>query len=217
MIAKTLNARIVPHMTRLSAPSSRPCDVFINHRGIDTKRTIAGLLFQHLSRLGLKPFLDSKSLRPGDGLFEKIDPAIQNCQVGLAVFSQRYCESYFCLHELALMRESKKKVVPVFCDVKPSELQIKDNRLCSTKELERFHRALEEAKNIVGLTFDTINGLVTLPAPFHHGIASWFENFGTFVILFSHGIHMFYFLIKNIGNLWSWFFYLFIMRLGYPY
>ncbi|KAJ4838624.1 hypothetical protein Tsubulata_044112 [Turnera subulata] len=135
-----------------------PCDIFINHRGIDTKRTISGLLYDHLSRLGLRPFLDSKNMKPGDKLFDHIDPAIRGCKVGVAVFSPRYCDSYFCLHELALMMESRKKVVPIFCDVKPSELQVKNNGSCPAKELQRFAHALEEAKYTVGLTFDTSKG-----------------------------------------------------------
>ena len=165
MISKTLSTRILKPSTRLARPSCDPCDVFINHRGIDTKRTIAGLLFQHLSSLGFNPFLDSKSMRPGDKLFEKIDPAIRSCRVGVAVFSKKYCESHFCLHELALMMECKKKVVPIFCDVKPSELRIKNNGNSSNKELERYQRALEEAKNTVGLTFDTLKGSVTIFLP----------------------------------------------------
>ncbi|KAL3519691.1 hypothetical protein ACH5RR_017840 [Cinchona calisaya] len=134
------------------------CDVFINHRGIDTKKNVAGLLYDHLRRLRLRPFLDSKNMKPGDKLFEKIDMGIQQCKVGVAVFSPNYCKSYFCLHELARMMESKKKVVPIFCNVKPSELQVIDNGICPSEELERFSRALEGAKYTVGLTFDTSTG-----------------------------------------------------------
>lgn len=161
MVSKALTSstQILRSVSRIPPSNPKPsCDIFINHRGTDTKRTIAGLLYQHLSSLGYHPFLDSKSMKPGDKLFEKIDIAVRNCRVGLAVFSPRYCESYFCLHELALMMECKKKIVPIFCDLKPSELHVKDNGSCSTKELDRFHKAVEESKNIVGLTFDTLNG-----------------------------------------------------------
>lgn len=138
-----------------------PCDVFINHRGIDTKRNVAGLLYHHLGGLRLRPFLDSKSMRPGDKLYDKIDVAIRQCKVGVAVFSPMYCDSYFCLHELSLMMETGKKVVPIFCDVKPSELRVKDNgRSCPTPDLEKFRLALEEAKCTVGITFDTVRGYI---------------------------------------------------------
>uniref|UniRef100_A0A0A0L2L7 TIR domain-containing protein n=1 Tax=Cucumis sativus TaxID=3659 RepID=A0A0A0L2L7_CUCSA len=88
----------------------KPCDVFINHRGVDTKKTVAALLYDRLVRVNLRPFLDYKNMKPGDKLFDEIHGAIRKCKVGVAVFSPRYCESYFCLHELAMMFESNKKV-----------------------------------------------------------------------------------------------------------
>ena len=97
-------------------------------------------------------------MKPGDKLFDKIDTAISGCKVGVAVFSPQYCKSYFCLHELAHLMEAKKKVIPVFCDVKPSELIIKDHRRSPKHELDRFQSALDEAKYTVGLTFDSSNG-----------------------------------------------------------
>ncbi|TYH30173.1 hypothetical protein ES288_A01G073000v1 [Gossypium darwinii] len=137
---------------------NKACDVFINHRGIDTKRTIATLLYDHLSRLNLQPFLDNKNMKPGDKLFDNIDNAIKNCKVGITVFSPNYCKSYFCLHELALIMESKKKVIPIFCDIKPSQLALVNNVTAPDKDLERFKLAIEEAKNTVGLTFDSLKG-----------------------------------------------------------
>ncbi|CAA0817903.1 Toll-Interleukin-Resistance (TIR) domain family protein [Striga hermonthica] len=148
------------HVLRPSPATSQaePCDVFINHRGVDTKRNVAGLLHSHLGALGLRPFLDSKSMKPGDRLFEKINAAIRDCRVGIAVFSPMYCDSYFCLHELTRMMELRKRVVPVFCDVKPSDLRVRDDGSCPPKDLDRFRSALDEAKLTVGLTFDTRTG-----------------------------------------------------------
>ncbi|PSR95679.1 TMV resistance protein like [Actinidia chinensis var. chinensis] len=156
-----LQRQILSHQSRTPAENklrARPCDVFINHRGIDTKRTVASLLYDHLVRLNLRPFLDSKNMKPGDKLFDKIDSAIRGCKIGVAVFSTRYCDSYFCLHELAMIMESKKKVIPIFCDVKPSELRVVDDGSVSPLEVQRFRAALEEAKYTVGLTFDSLNG-----------------------------------------------------------
>lgn len=151
------------HHNQIQTIIKPPCDVFINHRGIDTKKTIAGLLYDHLSRLRIKPFLDSKNMKPGDKLFDHIDKAILGCKVGVAVFSPRYCDSYFCLHELALIMETKKKVIPIFCDVKPSQLHVKDRGSYSPQEIRRFKWALEEAKYTVGLTFDTHEGYSRRP------------------------------------------------------
>ncbi|KAM7249757.1 hypothetical protein ACFE04_020480 [Oxalis oulophora] len=142
----------------INNPQKPTCDVFINHRGNDTKRTVAGLLYSDLSQLGIKSFLDCKNMKAGDRLFDKINRGIRDCKIGVAVFSPRYCESYFCLHELALLMETKRRVIPIFVDVKPSDLFVKDDGSCSRQELERFRFGLEEAKNTVGLTFDTLNG-----------------------------------------------------------
>lgn len=146
----------------LFKPVTSKCDAFINHRGVDTKRTIAGLLYDHLTRLHVHPFLDSKNLKPGDKLFQKIDSSIRNCKVGIALFSPRYSESYWCLHELSLLLEMNKKVIPIFWDVKPSELRVKDNGSCSAYDLQRFNWALEETKYTVGFTFDSIKGYIFL-------------------------------------------------------
>ncbi|KAK9051729.1 hypothetical protein SSX86_028357 [Deinandra increscens subsp. villosa] len=144
--------------TAVLSPQQPPCDIFINHRGIDTKKNVAGLLFDHLTRLRLRPFLDSKNMKPGDKLFDKIDNAINGCKVGVAVFSPRYCQSYFCLHELTRIVEARKKVIPIFCDVKPSELTVKNIWRSPKHEIDRFESALEDAKYTVGLTFDSSNG-----------------------------------------------------------
>ncbi|KAI4299334.1 hypothetical protein L6164_032803 [Bauhinia variegata] len=150
-------------MQRLSAEIcskvARPaCDVFLNHRGIDTKRTLVGLLYDNLTKHKVKPFLDSMDMKPGDRLFDHIDKSIQECKVGVAVFSPRYFDSYFCLHELALLREYNKPLIPIFYDVKPSQLKVNHNGSFSPEELHRFRLALEEAKRTVGLTYNSSNG-----------------------------------------------------------
>ncbi|KAI4371078.1 hypothetical protein MLD38_019351 [Melastoma candidum] len=138
-------------------PAMKGYDVFLSHRGIDTRRTVTVLLHDRLAGLGLRPFLDCKSMVPGDRLFERIDSAVLECRLGVAILSPRYCDSYHCLHELALMMESKKKVIPIFCDVKPSELHVSDSVICSSNEAQRFNAALEEARNIVGIPFNSAN------------------------------------------------------------
>ncbi|XP_028775512.1 toll/interleukin-1 receptor-like protein [Neltuma alba] len=132
-------------------------DVFINHRTVDTRHTVVRLLYDHLTHQGCKPFLDAETLKPGDRLLDTIDKAIRGCKVGVAVFSPRYCESYFCLHELSLLVGSKKRIVPIFYDVKPLQLRVEDSAIlsCSQKDLKRFNLAIEEAKSIVGLPFDS--------------------------------------------------------------
>ncbi|KAF8389307.1 hypothetical protein HHK36_026000 [Tetracentron sinense] len=159
-LVKKFGRRVLCYQ-RSTQTQARPWDVFINHRGIDTKRSVAGLLYDHLTLLKLHPFMDNKNMNPGDKLFETIDSAIRNCKVGIAIFSPHYCESYFCLRELTTLMESEKTVIPIFVDIKPSELRVMDNGsygVIGVQELQRFRWALGKAKYTVGLTFDSYNG-----------------------------------------------------------
>ncbi|XLU68354.1 hypothetical protein S245_027407, partial [Arachis hypogaea] len=97
-------------------------------------------------------------MKPGDKLFDKINRGVLECKIGVAVFSPRYCESYFCLHELALLMGCRKKVIPIFCDVKPSQLRVLNNGKWSHEDFRRFRWALDEAKHIVGLTYNSSKG-----------------------------------------------------------
>ncbi|KHN08924.1 hypothetical protein glysoja_045485 [Glycine soja] len=97
-------------------------------------------------------------MKPGDKLFDKINRAILECKIGLAVMSPRYCDSYFCLHELALLMECKKKVIPIFVDIKPSQLRVINNKKWTLEDQRRFKLAIEEAKYTVGLTFNSLQG-----------------------------------------------------------
>ncbi|XP_042521268.1 TIR-only protein-like [Macadamia integrifolia] len=138
--------------------SPPPFDVFINHRGVDTKRNIAALLFERLDHLKRRPFLDYKSMTPGEEIEEVIETAIRDCKVGVAIFSPNYCSSDNCLHELALLMEYKKKVIPIFYDVKTSDLMLVDDGNFPAKQLHRFSVALELAKGTVGISFDSCKG-----------------------------------------------------------
>ncbi|RLM87050.1 toll/interleukin-1 receptor-like protein [Panicum miliaceum] len=112
---------------RLNAPPppGRAYDVFINHRGADTRHTLARQLYDRLLQLSggrVRPFLDNVSLRPGDRLVARIDEGISQCKVAVAIFSEGYLDSAFCLHELASLVEARKVIVPIFYGVKPSGL-----------------------------------------------------------------------------------------------
>lgn len=138
------------------------CNVFINYRRIDTKRTVVRLLHDHLIRNdGVRPFLDTITMKPGDRLFDHIDKAIAGCKVGVVVLSPHYCDSFFCLYELSHLVESKKRIVPIFYDVKPSQLQVKESGIYRATDLHRFSLALEEAKHTLGISFDSSKGWVS--------------------------------------------------------
>ena len=145
-------------------------DVFINHRGVDTKHNVARLLYDRLLQLSggrVRSFLDNKSMRPGDRLGASIDEGIRQCKVAVAIFSKRYFDSDYCLHELASIVEARKVIVPIFYGIKPSELtlpqDVVDCDAYTPRDIERFRLALREAKYTVGLACDPATGYVLLP------------------------------------------------------
>lgn len=114
--------------TNTNRSSNSSFDVFINHRGPDVKKTFASLLYHRLFSYGLKVFLDREELQQGDYLTPQIESAIQTATVHVAIFSPTYAESTWCLKELLLMLESKAVIIPVFYDVKPATLRLKEGK-----------------------------------------------------------------------------------------
>ncbi|XP_074567903.1 putative 2' cyclic ADP-D-ribose synthase BdTIR [Curcuma longa] len=159
-LARKSGGAFVAATRKAKAPECTPgVDVFLSHRGVDTKSSVAGLLYERLVQMNIRPFLDNRSMEPGDKLYECINAGIRQSKVGVAIFSPRYCDSVFCLHELAMMVEANKKLIPVFCDVKPSDLVVcGDPSTHSPEDLRRYNRAITEAKRTVGLNFDSKNG-----------------------------------------------------------
>ena len=98
-------------------------DVFINHRGPDVKQGFAACLSDALSRAGFYPFLDAKSIQQGHHVFQRIEEAISDASVHVAIFSERYAESKYCLQELHDMVRTQKVIIPVFYNVKPEHLR----------------------------------------------------------------------------------------------
>ncbi|KAH9303230.1 hypothetical protein KI387_014813, partial [Taxus chinensis] len=145
-------------------------DVFINHRGPDVKNSVASVVHQFLNCLGLKPFLDSTEFQTGANISVNIQHAIQSSAVHIAIFSERYASSPWCLAELCLMLETGAKIVPVFYDVTPSDLRyIEKGRYATaftTYEekqrhvnwLDEWKRALHKVSFINGIGFDSSNG-----------------------------------------------------------
>lgn len=112
---------------RKVSESSRLFDVFINHRGPDVKETLATQLYNSLQQLGIRAFLDKEEKELGNSFPSTIETAIRSAKVHIAIFSKRYAESPWCLAELVLMLNSQAKIIPVFYEVKPSDLRHIEN------------------------------------------------------------------------------------------
>lgn len=146
--------------------------VFINHRGPDVKKTLASLIYHRLINCGLSVFLDRDEIRTGDSITLAISTAIQSASLHIAIFSETYAESSWCLDEVYwIMRSHHKrntKVIPVFFDVQPTDLRyIERGRYAKAFEnhqlkgrvtidiIQKWKRALIKASHISGLLFKT--------------------------------------------------------------
>ncbi|GLJ14935.1 hypothetical protein SUGI_0243740 [Cryptomeria japonica] len=114
-----------------SSATSKIYDAFISHRGPDVKETLGRQLYQLLEDRGCRAFLDRLEMEVGDSISCAINSAICSSVVEIAIFSKGYAHSSSCLDELVLMlhqRDHKSSMfVPVFYDVKPSDLRYIDN------------------------------------------------------------------------------------------
>lgn len=109
-------------------------------------------------------------MKRGEVIQRAIRTAIQTARIHVAIFSQRYAESTWCLEELNLMLESFKEgrssIITVFCDIKPSDLRYVENGSyaqffekhkskgrVSEEDLMKWKEALYNASFISGIEF----------------------------------------------------------------
>lgn len=141
--------------------------VFINHRGCDVKLSLASLIYHRLIEFGLRVFLDKNELLIGDTLDPVIRGAISSASVHIAIFSENYAASSWCLDELSWILKSsdpKPTIITVFCDVEPSNLRHfeegpyaeafkKHEGIHAMTVVNEWKAALIEASTITGETF----------------------------------------------------------------
>ncbi|KAG0579831.1 hypothetical protein KC19_4G127000 [Ceratodon purpureus] len=137
-------------------------DVFISHRGPDTKTGFVSFLHRDLEAAGLVPFLDCKSIDIGEDSWECIEHAISKTPIAVVVFSESFAQSEWCLRELHVMLHTPSvKVLPVFYKVRPSEVrfpesgQLKDGfqKLIGRHDkivIEQWRADLEQASKLMG-------------------------------------------------------------------
>ena len=57
-------------LMRRAAVCVEPCDVFISHRGADTKRGLVGNITMRLRRANVQAFMDEFGLQAGDSAWK---------------------------------------------------------------------------------------------------------------------------------------------------
>lgn len=94
-----------------SSRDSAPYDVFLSHRGPDTKRSFSSWLKQQLEAQGISTFLDDKSLRPGDIAPREMDDAMQTAEWGVIVLSPGFFASGYCMKELKVFLDRERAIL----------------------------------------------------------------------------------------------------------
>ncbi|KAH7404204.1 hypothetical protein KP509_15G015300 [Ceratopteris richardii] len=147
-------------------------DVFICHRGPDTKRNIVSVLRGMLNSKGITCFVEYK-LEEGAEIYSSIEDAIRGSKVHIILLSPDFAGSIWCLDEVVEILKAQgsstsstttSTVIPVFCDVQTSTVrnQPKDSaydlsklRRSSSEEREIWSKALKDVSDIEGFDYDT--------------------------------------------------------------
>eukprot|EP00253_Pinus_taeda_P007810 PITA_07810 len=171
MADRTGDITCIASSSSSSTNTGQVYDVFLNHRGPDTKKGLASHIYRGLIVRGLRVFLDQPELRIGEDIPSQIKEAIRTASVHVAIFSPNYAQSRWCLDELALMVESGSTIIPVFHNVNPSELRyardlqtLENKRTFEGKPrfdsitLEKWRNALYVVSNKSGLDINACNG-----------------------------------------------------------
>lgn len=167
-------------MKRVPKTIIQSYDVFLNHRGKDVKNTLASNLYYRLRHLGLRVFFDKEEMPKGSRIDFVIENVIKATPVHIAIFSAGYAQSEWCMDELLLMIESGSIIIPVFYDVKPTDMWsngvyaealriLKDKKIFDREahqekaryqsdSIERWKKALMEVTGREGLKLETYDG-----------------------------------------------------------
>lgn len=156
--------------------SQFPYHVFLSFRGEDTRKTFTDHLYTTLKRAGFRTFRDDDGIQRGENIKLELESAICQSKISIIVLSKGYASSGWCLDELILILEQRKRtprhvILPLFYDVDPSEVraqvgsfaetfavhekkfkaETKANKKEGMRKLEGWRAALREVANLSGM------------------------------------------------------------------
>ncbi|KAM7470197.1 hypothetical protein LguiA_008380 [Lonicera macranthoides] len=163
--------------TRAHEASSSTCyDVFLSFRGEDTRKTFTDHLYTALVQQGFRTFRDDDEIEKGEYLKSELQKAICQSKISIVVISKDYASSTWCLDELEMILEQRRRsghvVLPVFYHVDPSQIRKQTGRTADafamyekqfkeetnsevktklTEKIKRWRSALTEVANLIGL------------------------------------------------------------------
>ncbi|KAL7591003.1 hypothetical protein Lser_V15G33207 [Lactuca serriola] len=139
-------------------------DVFLSFRGEDTRNAFTDHLYEALVQAGLRTFRDNDEIDRGEELKPEIDRAIKESRASVVVLSENYATSTWCLEELWLILEQRKKcnhyVLPVFYHVDPSDvrkqsepfkIKVNTSPKWTDDNVNRWKAALAKVADLTGL------------------------------------------------------------------
>ncbi|KAK9845999.1 hypothetical protein WJX81_008025 [Elliptochloris bilobata] len=106
----------------------QPCDVFLSHRGPDSKRHLVSHLVQRLERASLNVFVDY-TMPKGVESWKTILAKLRGARRIVILLSPRFEESCWCLEEVRAAAQRLDAVLPIFLNRAPGQ--------CNTSELQR--------------------------------------------------------------------------------
>ncbi|XP_035843870.1 disease resistance protein RUN1-like [Helianthus annuus] len=165
------NSSIYMGSTSSSMRSSRSdhtrFSVFLSFRGEDTRHSFTDHLYAALKRAAINAFRDNEEIERGRDLLPEIVKAIENSRASVVVLSKNYAKSSWCLEELSLILEQKKKynhfVLPVFYHVDPSDVRNQQRKFAikvreeiegtkwTEENVNRWKLALREVADLTGM------------------------------------------------------------------
>ncbi|KAG2667418.1 hypothetical protein I3760_15G114100 [Carya illinoinensis] len=119
-------------------------DIFLSFRGEDVRQNFISHLYQALYQRGIINTYIDNNLERGEEILPTLFKVIEGPMISIIILSKNYAESRWCLDELLKILDCKEKikqiVLPIFYDVKPSEVrhQKEDFGKAFTKLSERI-------------------------------------------------------------------------------
>lgn len=137
--------------------------VFINFRGADLRNSFISHLEKALEESGINFFIDNH-LVPSERI-ETLFKHIEESKIALAVFSEHYTKSKWCLNELVKIMENvdenKLRVIPIFFDVTVDDVKHQKGEFGRNlygdshpdrSNMPKWEKALTSVTAILGMT-----------------------------------------------------------------
>ncbi|KAF3449348.1 hypothetical protein FNV43_RR10076 [Rhamnella rubrinervis] len=140
-------------------------DVFISFRGMDTRDGVTSFLYEALRNKAIQAYMDVREFETGDEISPALMNAIKSSKISVAIFSENYASSTWCLNELVQILECKESngqiVLPVFYQI--DAFIVRDQtesyavafeehkRSFNDTQLNKWRKALKDATYLHGI------------------------------------------------------------------